>query len=138
MVEVNAFKGGNLPGELFHRIDVHTLLRFHGKDDDVVEELNLFLVMFRTRFDALREEIVGHLVDDFLGVGLLIIRPADELLMVLRTQPVFRGQLTDYFAGLFNRFDVLLEFSEFQLVTVDATGHLTVRVERNGGDKQAE
>lgn len=101
----------------------------------MVQELDLFGVVFRAGLNALSEKIVGGLVDDFLCVGLFVIGPADELLLVLSAECVFGGQFADQFAGFRNRFDVLLKLVEFELVAVDAAGHLAVCAERGSGEE---
>ena len=72
---------------------VDALLGFHGRDDHGVVILQPLHVVVLGILDALSQEVVGDHHDHVLRVRFLIVHPAHELLVILRTGGV--GELID-------------------------------------------
>ena len=135
VMQIDVLKRGDLLAEGFRCFRIRGLLALHRVNDDVMQQLEFVLIVVLPGLDSLGEEVVGRFINDLLGVTLLVVDPAHELLVVLRGELLLLRKFADLAGGLGDGFHVLFQFAELEFIAVDAAGHLAVGV---GGNRRCE
>lgn len=107
---------------------VGTLFALHGGDDDFVAEGEFFevgVLVGVIEFEALGEEVVEDFVLYGLGVGLLVVDPASELVDILGR---ILGEFDDLGGGLLDGFPIGVHRVDDVVVRVNPAGDLAVGV----------